>query len=171
MKKWKEVREPVTCLSCFFLGREVGQRNSKSVKLTGQWNSRSKSTGQLHSTSTEFLPSQCHILSWQHQQHLHCLNLEDILSFPWHTSSTTQMVSMKKLEKSDFHSEYLWHCKASLHPVKAGIHRVVYPTNGKPRLTMWYEMCTVKQVKINENYFYESPFSGVFLNVWKWPTF
>jgi len=29
--------------------------------------------------------------------------------------------------------------------VKAGVHRVVYPSNGKPRMTIWYEMCTVKQ--------------------------
>jgi hypothetical protein len=30
--------------------------------------------------------------------------------------------------------------------LKAGIHRVVYPQESKSRLTLWYEMCTVKQV-------------------------
>jgi len=35
--------------------------------------------------------------------------------------------------------------KATKGGVKAGVHRVVYPNNGKPRLTIWYEMCTVKQ--------------------------
>jgi len=35
--------------------------------------------------------------------------------------------------------------KASKLPLKAGIHRVVYPQVAKPRLTVWYEMCTVKQ--------------------------
>ncbi len=35
--------------------------------------------------------------------------------------------------------------KASKNPVKRGIHRVIYPANGKPRLTLWYEMCTVRQ--------------------------
>jgi len=35
--------------------------------------------------------------------------------------------------------------KATNGAVKAGVHRVIYPTNGMPRLTSWYEMCTVKQ--------------------------
>jgi len=35
--------------------------------------------------------------------------------------------------------------KASKIPLKAGIHRVVYPSTPIPRLTLWYEMCTVKQ--------------------------
>jgi len=29
--------------------------------------------------------------------------------------------------------------------LKAGIHRVIYPRVAKPRLTIWYEMCTVTQ--------------------------
>jgi len=35
--------------------------------------------------------------------------------------------------------------KASKKGLKAGIHRVVYPRVAAPRLTMWYEVCTVKQ--------------------------
>eukprot|EP01115_Flamella_aegyptia_P005753 TRINITY_DN24100_c0_g2_i1.p1 TRINITY_DN24100_c0_g2~~TRINITY_DN24100_c0_g2_i1.p1 ORF type:complete len:184 (+),score=29.90 TRINITY_DN24100_c0_g2_i1:223-774(+) len=41
--------------------------------------------------------------------------------------------------------------KASKNPVKAGIHRVVYPEHGKPRLTAWYEMCTVAQATERED--------------------
>jgi len=38
-------------------------------------------------------------------------------------------------------------------PLKAGVHRVIYPKNRKPRLTMWYEVCTVKQATEQEKYF------------------
>ncbi|CAF1318236.1 unnamed protein product [Rotaria sp. Silwood1] len=31
--------------------------------------------------------------------------------------------------------------------LKPGIHRVVYPQESKPRLTLWYELCTVEQLK------------------------
>ncbi|CAF3580105.1 unnamed protein product [Rotaria sp. Silwood1] len=31
--------------------------------------------------------------------------------------------------------------------LKPGIHRVVYPQESKPRLTLWYELCTIEQLK------------------------
>jgi hypothetical protein len=36
---------------------------------------------------------------------------------------------------------------------KAGVHRVVYPRIATPRITAWYEVCTVDQVnqEIKEN--------------------
>jgi len=37
--------------------------------------------------------------------------------------------------------------KVSNTPVKAGIHRVIYPQVAEHRLTMWYEMCTVTQAE------------------------
>jgi len=41
--------------------------------------------------------------------------------------------------------------KASKNPMKAGIHRVIYPRKTSPRLTMWYEVCTVKQATEPDN--------------------
>ena len=36
--------------------------------------------------------------------------------------------------------------KASNNKLKHGMHRVIYPTiNNKPRLTMWFEICTSSQ--------------------------
>ncbi|CAM4840549.1 unnamed protein product [Rotaria magnacalcarata] len=31
--------------------------------------------------------------------------------------------------------------------LKPGIHRVVYPQESKPRLTLWYQLCTIEQLK------------------------
>ena len=31
--------------------------------------------------------------------------------------------------------------------LKPGIHRVVYPQNSNLRLTVWYELCTIEQLK------------------------
>jgi len=46
--------------------------------------------------------------------------------------------------------------KATKGAVKAGVHRVVYPNNGQPRLTVWYEMCTVKQATEPEDKYVNS---------------
>jgi len=46
--------------------------------------------------------------------------------------------------------------KATKGAVKAGVHRVVYPNNGQPRLTVWYEMCTVKQATEPEDKYLNS---------------
>ena len=37
--------------------------------------------------------------------------------------------------------------KLSENRLKPGIHRVVYPQEAKGRLTMWYEVCTIEQLK------------------------
>ena len=37
--------------------------------------------------------------------------------------------------------------KVSENRLKPGIHRVVYPQEAKTRLTMWYEACTIEQIR------------------------
>ena len=37
--------------------------------------------------------------------------------------------------------------KVSENRLKPGIHRVVYPQEAKTRLTMWYEVCTIEQIR------------------------
>lgn len=46
--------------------------------------------------------------------------------------------------------------KASKKPVKAGIHRVIYPSKPTPRVTLWYEVCTVKQATEPEDRYINS---------------
>jgi len=41
--------------------------------------------------------------------------------------------------------------KVSNKPINAGIHRVIYPNIATPRITGWYEMCTIKQTEPPED--------------------
>jgi len=47
-------------------------------------------------------------------------------------------------------------------PLKAAVHRVVYPTELNPRLTIWYEVCTSKQEVIPETTNYPNTNSNSF---------
>lgn len=42
--------------------------------------------------------------------------------------------------------------KASKGEMKAGIHRVVYPQSSSPRISAWFELCTVDQINEIKRY-------------------